>query len=375
MSRDFLDKKYAWAPEGLGVYVNNIEIADMARKKMMSMYGTTNEQGIPPIWPGGECMRFVPLKDTFINSDKTRAKVDRRFKMHVFLKANERVIVTKFRNINGKIQDEMTLQEYVLGINSTETPNIQLFRHFKKIWSKDPEDTVWVLSVHKSLLHEAERVALTLEDTLRDRFGDVMDNFISPNTRHARRRNLYRPAAHKSSNDDDWFDDEEEEMDILFQTGIIVEGYEDLFSNKGYESDHVSWDMNTRKLAETEFSGDIVDNRASLSGTDVSSLTTSVNKEDIEHRTETVVNMLRTTYKFDNNEILCVRQGITPFQIFGSMIAVPTFNALDTVHAICALKKSFQDDPYQDIKLPPSPQKSTPPNPPPESDTEEDLYN
>ena len=48
MSRDFLDsKKYAWAPEDLGVYVNNIEIADMARKKMMSMYGTTNEQGIP----------------------------------------------------------------------------------------------------------------------------------------------------------------------------------------------------------------------------------------------------------------------------------------------------------------------------------------
>ena len=176
--------------------------------------------------------------------------------------------------------------------------------------------------------------------------------FISQNARQARRRNVYFPAAHKSSNDDDWFDDEEEEMDILFQTGIIVEGYEDLFSDKGYESDHVSWDMNTRKSAETEFSGDIVDNRASLSGTDVSSLTTSVNnKEDIEHRTETVVNMLRTTYKFDNNEILCVRQGITPFQIFGSMIAVPMFNALDTVHAICALRKSFQDDPYQESKL------------------------
>ena len=179
----------------------------------------------------------------------------------------------------------MTLQEYVLGINSTEIPNIQLFCHFKKIWSKDPEDTVWVLSVHKSLLHEAERVTLTLEDTLRDRFGDVMDNFILPNT--ARRRNIYCPASHhKNSNDDDWFDDKEEEMDILFKTGIIVEGYKDHFSNKGHEYDHVSWDMNTRrKSTETEFLGDIMDNRASLSGTDVSSLTTSVTKEDIKHRT------------------------------------------------------------------------------------------
>ena len=138
-------------------------------------------------------MRFVPRKDTsFINSDKTRAKVDRRFKMLVFLKADERVIVTKFRNINGKIQDEMTLQEYVLGINRTETPNIQLFCHFKKIWSKDPEDAVWVLSVHKSLLHEAEMVALTLEDKLRDRFGNVMDNFISQNARQAQRRNKFK---------------------------------------------------------------------------------------------------------------------------------------------------------------------------------------
>ena len=376
MSRDFLDKKYAWAPEGLGVYVNNIEIADLARKKMMSMYGTTNDQGIPPIWPGGECMRFVPLKDTYINSDKTRAKVDRRFKMHVFLKANERVIVTNFRNINGKLQDEMTLQEYVLGIHSTETPNIQLFRHFKKIWSKDPEDTVWVLSVHKSLLHEAEKVAMTLEDTLRDSFGDVMDEFISPSARQVRRRNAYRPTAHQKTNDDDWFDDEEEEKDILFQTGIIVEGYEDLFSEQGYESDHVSWDMTTRKSAETDFSGDIVDNRASpSSSTDVSPLTTSVTKEDIEHRTETVVGMLRATYKFKPNEILCVRQSINPFQIFGSMVAFPTFNALDTVRAICALRQSFKDDPYQDSKLPPTLQKLTPPPPPPDSDSEEDIYN
>ena len=91
-SRDFLDKKYAWVPEGLGVYVTNSGIADMARKKMMAMYGTTNEHGVPPVWPGGEeCMRFVPLKESYINSDRTRAKVDRRFKLHVYLKANERL--------------------------------------------------------------------------------------------------------------------------------------------------------------------------------------------------------------------------------------------------------------------------------------------
>lgn len=111
----------------------------------------------------------------------------------------------------------MTFQEYVLGINSSEVENFQLFRHFKKIWSKDPNENVWVLSVHKTLLQEAERAALTLEKTLREKFGDaIMDKFISPETsRYARRRNTYRPTFNQNSNDDDWFDEEDDNTDIL----------------------------------------------------------------------------------------------------------------------------------------------------------------
>ena len=40
-------------------------------------------------------MRLVPLKETYIfNSERTRTKVDCRFKLHVYLKANKRLIVT-----------------------------------------------------------------------------------------------------------------------------------------------------------------------------------------------------------------------------------------------------------------------------------------
>ena len=74
-STDYLDKKYAWAPEGLGIYVNNVADADEARKKMMTLYRSTDSKGVPPTWPGVECMRFIPLKNTYIKSDKTRAKV------------------------------------------------------------------------------------------------------------------------------------------------------------------------------------------------------------------------------------------------------------------------------------------------------------
>lgn len=373
-SRGFLDKKYAWAPEGLGVYVSNDDIADIARKKMMSMYGITNEHGVPPVWPGGECMRFIPLKDTYIYNSDTRTKVDRRFKLHVYLKANERVIITKFRNINEKIQDEMTFQEYVLGINSTEVENFQLFRHFKKLWSKDPMETVWALSVHKSLLPEAEKVAITLEENLREKFGDaVMDTFIAPQMR----RNPYCPTTKQNTNDDDWFDEEDDDTDILYKKVIIVEGYKNLFSDTGYASENVpEWDMTSKKSVETEFSVENVEQKESTAGTDVSSLTNSVGKDDIKQRTDTIAGVLQATYKFKPDEVRCVQNSIHPFQIFKIIISAPSFNILDTVHIICALRKSFQDNPYQDSKMPPPPMTDAPLPPPPESDgieSDEDI--
>ena len=54
-SRDYFDKKDAWALGGLGVYVSDLEIAEDARKKMMSIYRATVEQVILPKPLGGEC--------------------------------------------------------------------------------------------------------------------------------------------------------------------------------------------------------------------------------------------------------------------------------------------------------------------------------
>ena len=168
-------------------------------------------------------------------------------------------------------------------------------------------------------------------------------------------------------------------IQILYKKGIIVEGYEDLFSDKGSASDNVSqWDIKSMKSAETEFSDENVEHKSSKSGTDVSPLMNSVSKEDIQQRTETVAEMLRTVYNFKKDKILCVRNSINSFQIFETMISVPTINIIDTVHTICALRKSFKKNPYQDRKMPPPPKEDAPPPPPPpplpESDSDKDIY-
>ena len=291
-SRDYLDRKYAWAPEGLGVYVSDPNLADDARKKMMSIYGSTDDQGIPAKWPGGECMRFIPLKESYINSERTRKKVDRRVKMHVYLKAHERVIMTNFKNINGILEGNITLQEKILSIQSKEIKNIQLFRHFKKIWNSDPLNEVWALSVHKTLLAEAENVARTLEDILEAEYGETeMKRFIKQTS--GRQMRDYNPQR-QNTNDDDWFDDEEDKLDTLYQSkGIIAEGYETLFEkgnidNYSSDNDEIEWDLRTNQSAGTEFSAGDYQKEKEGSTTDLSSLTNSINSvEGTKDKNET----------------------------------------------------------------------------------------
>ena len=374
-SRDYLDKKYAWAPEGLAVYVNNEEIADEARKKMMNLYGSTDANGVPPVWPGGECMRFIPLKSSFIKSDKTRAKVDRRFKLHVYLKAQERTIITKFRNINDNVKDDMTFQEYILSIQSEQVADFKLFRHFKKIWTPDPTQVVWALSVHKSMLKEAEMKVATLEDAIQAEFGpEIFSKFIfQAKSRFGRRNNSYQQTKAKTSNDDDWFSDDDDESESFETKGIIIEGYEDAFAenHKDAESEDSigsSWQFGSTttdgKSATTVLSSE--DNTQDASGEtdEISSITTSIRTEEITNRIKDVVSILCGHHQFNIPEIHKVTNSISPFQPFNMMIHSQTYNQEDTIAIMCNLRKSNITTP---VTLPPERNR-------PRSPTDDELY-
>ena len=68
----------------------------------------------------------------------------------------------------------MTFQEYILSIHSEQVNDFKLFCHFKKIWTPDPMQVVWALSVHKSMLKEAEMKVATLEDAIQEEFVQRM---------------------------------------------------------------------------------------------------------------------------------------------------------------------------------------------------------
>ena len=119
-------------PKGLGIYVNNVADADEAREKMMTLYGSMDSNGVPPTWPGGECMRFIPLKIATSKATKHMLRINRRFKFHVYLKAQERTVITKFKNTNNPIKEDMTFQEYILSIHLNKLTILSYFATSKR---------------------------------------------------------------------------------------------------------------------------------------------------------------------------------------------------------------------------------------------------
>ena len=176
-SREYYKMKYAWAPEGLCVYVSKEADVSKARAVLLEKYGECNKDGTIPVWPGGSRMRFIPLKSTYIKNTNTRTKVEKRITYHIIIKVKEEVIVTEYQNIDGTIEsfNGKTFQEVIMDIDSETIENVKLFRHFKHTWTPDPHKTKWSLSVHSSMKKEAQEKV----DNLKEEFVKKMATKLS----------------------------------------------------------------------------------------------------------------------------------------------------------------------------------------------------
>ena len=82
-------------------------------------------------------------KSTYIKNNKTRNKVEKRIKLHIYQKVEEIEIPTTFHNIYRTIDTfkGKTFQEMIMQIESKEIKGLKLFRHFNHVWDRDPERT------------------------------------------------------------------------------------------------------------------------------------------------------------------------------------------------------------------------------------------
>jgi hypothetical protein len=180
MSRDYLHGKYSWAPSALAVYVPKIHMVAQVRKIMIQKFGKLLD-GTNPQWPDGTRMRFLPIKGGNLKSEKTKAIIKKRIAYHIWIKAHERIITTNLTNIHDgqELFEGKSLSEMILQMESTQTNNIVLFRHFKRMWSNGQGNTEqWALAVHKGLYEEASAKLQGLHHALTNEFGDKINKFF-----------------------------------------------------------------------------------------------------------------------------------------------------------------------------------------------------
>ena len=242
-SRVFIKTKYAWAPEGMCIYVPEQKDVASARKILIAKYGECDKTGNLPIWPGGSRMRFIPLKSLWIKNAKTRTKVEKRVKYHIYSKGNEYEEPTSFRNIGDTIKtfNGKSFQEMIMDIDSKTKPGLKLFRHFKYVWTPDPKKTKWALSVHKVMTVEAAEKLQNLQEEFQKTYGEEVNKFFQEEQKRTMYASKGKPLKFNLDQDDedDWFKTDNDVLSLQERL-IMVEGIPENMDNNKNETEDIT---------------------------------------------------------------------------------------------------------------------------------------
>jgi hypothetical protein len=218
-SREHLREKYRWAPNTIAIYVPTKEAVSSARKIMISKYGKTIN-GSDPIWPDGSTMRYLPVKGQAIRNVKTRSIVRKRMAYHIWMKVNELSIDTDMTNIYHTIDafNGLTFAEIVL--QSTNKDNKRVFSHFNRVWSKDPNNERWAISVKNHLRDEATIMLANLKEELYDTYGPDIEQFFNYSRTSQNWTEVITGKHLQQDEEDDWFEDDDD-IDEVVNNGFV----------------------------------------------------------------------------------------------------------------------------------------------------------
>lgn len=170
-SREYLRCKYKWAPNAIAIYVPKAGMVTEARKTMIRMFGKETGKG-DPRWPDGTRMRFLPLKNGVIHSERTRAIVKKRLAYHIWLKAHDRIKMTNFKNIHSgsEIFGGFTFSEKVLSLANESERDTLILRHFKRGWSNNPNKETWLMALNPDNVSQANEFLRNIYDKMKETY-------------------------------------------------------------------------------------------------------------------------------------------------------------------------------------------------------------
>ena len=333
-SREYLRCKYRWAPNAIVFYVPKADMVVEARKKMIQMYGKEAGKGDSK-WPDGTEMRFLPLKEGIIRSERTRTIVKKRLAYHIWLKAHDKVMLTRFCNIHGgeNVFGGSTFAEKFLSMAKDESTGKSLFRHFKRGWNADPSKETWLLAVAQDNVAKANEFLRSISDKLIEEYGEDAEQFCDD------KRVNYDTGYLKEGQDDDddnWFQDDD--IDGMIKSGVLKSDFIQFLKGESTEEDKesvLSWGTGETNYTELE-----TVTRASMSQ-EVSSITNDfLTAKEILDRREAVKSRLKNIVS-NEKELTEIMEQQHPYELVMSGIELPTWNIETEVLMITAFREQI----------------------------------
>ena len=214
-SSKWKSRKFAHAPQALTIYAPTEMEAQVARKILYEKYGKKINDEFPE-WPDGSRMKFLPLA-TGRTPDHIAARLEGRFKWHIYAKAHEDTVslddVNPWMLIPGT---KYTVGQFLHKVTDKSAP---IFRHVVRRWTPDPEEVRWGVTYSAQMRDVAIKFISDLRDNIVTTFGSEAGGIIPDRVVST----LYPKYTSKTSDLDQYYKDAEQDLQYerLLEPGFV----------------------------------------------------------------------------------------------------------------------------------------------------------
>lgn len=181
-------EKAKLSPTSFQVLVHKESDVGPVMKYLYQHYGKLGEKGTWPSMPDGSKMRYTP-NFRYLKDQKGRNAINKRMALHIQMKWSNQTIESSIKNpgmkldcLEGKSIGQAIL-EYEQEIDGQSEP---YFRHFSKVWNRDPTIEKWEICVHQHMYRAANEQYHKIIQDLATKHGDaIYDAFDTDNTSYA----------------------------------------------------------------------------------------------------------------------------------------------------------------------------------------------
>ena len=141
------------SPTSYQILINKKKHIGKVMKYMYHHHGKLGDNGTWPSMPDGSKLRFTP-NYTYLKDQKGRNAINRRMALHIQMKWSNQTLETSIRNPGLKLQClegksiGQAILEHEIEVDGQHEP---YFRHFAKVWNRDPTVEKWEICVHQHM--------------------------------------------------------------------------------------------------------------------------------------------------------------------------------------------------------------------------------